>query len=323
MELVSKNLVSAALKIVGAPGMVILNAIDWKPLREVLEELDSKRGRPFKHEREAILKGFIYGYADGETNILAVWRVCTQGWKWKAFGFSSEPSYDTFRRFLEQTEPLMDELFQELVEQCKAKEIISGSAVAMDTSSLPTIFKNADLDAKWNYDASKDENYYGYAIHLVIDAATQLPLAFDLLRDKKVSYGKALQLWEKIAMKPEILTADSEYDIIKFLNKVLDNRTLPIIEYNPRNTKEPKVEKFRAEIYSLASFEWLNTKYRERSSIERANNTLKNDQKMAKFRVRGYERVRSHCFLHCILRLGYALAIEERGGEVTKTISAL
>ncbi|KXB03391.1 hypothetical protein AKJ45_01715 [candidate division MSBL1 archaeon SCGC-AAA261F19] len=220
-------------------------------------------------------------------------------------------------------EPLMNDLLKRAVDQCVDKGIISGDIAVMDTSKLPTIFKNADVDAKWNYDDMEKGYYYGYALHVVIDAATGLPLAFDLLKEKKVSFDKASDLWKRVRTWHNFLLADSEYDIIDFLNEVLNGRTLPIVEYNPRNVKQRKFERFRAEIYSLMDVKWLSEKYRKRSSIERSFNTMKNDLKTKEFCVRGYERVKSHCGLHYILRLGYALAAKEKGKPVTKTVTAL
>jgi hypothetical protein len=90
----------------------------------------------------------------------------------------------------------MDKIFQEVVRQCKEQGIISGRIVAMDTTDLPTLFQS-DLDAKWNYNATRKEYYHGYALHVVFDALTQLPIAVDFLRDKKVNFEKAWKLWKK------------------------------------------------------------------------------------------------------------------------------
>lgn len=57
----------------------------------------------------------------------------------------------------------MDELIQRAVEQCVDWRIILGGTATMDTSKLQTMFKNADLGAKWNYDDMEEEYYYGYA----------------------------------------------------------------------------------------------------------------------------------------------------------------
>lgn len=320
---IGKTVVRFALRTISATGYFIISAIEWEQFRKVLSELENRQGRPFVHERVAILKGFIYGYAEGKTSVLVVWQDCTKSWTWKALGFSKEPSYDTFRRFLAEVEPLMDDLLQRAVNQCVEGGIISGGIAAMDTSKLRAVFKNADLDAKWNYDDTEEEYYYGYALHVVIDAATGLPLTFDLLRDKKIDYDKAFDLWSKVQTWHNVLLADSEYDIIDFQNDVLDERNLPIVEYNPRSAKRKKVERFRAEIYSLMDLGWLGERYKMRSSVERSFNTIKNDLRTKEFRVRGFERVKSHCGLHYLLRLGYVLAAKEKGEPVTKTVSAV
>ncbi|KXA94392.1 hypothetical protein AKJ65_04590, partial [candidate division MSBL1 archaeon SCGC-AAA259E19] len=90
---IGKTVVRFALRTIDATGYFIISAIEWEQFREVLSELENRQGRPFVHERVAILKGFIYGYAEGKTSVLAVWQDCTKSWTWKALGFSKEPSY--------------------------------------------------------------------------------------------------------------------------------------------------------------------------------------------------------------------------------------
>lgn len=315
-------IVLAVLKAVGDRGVIILGAIDWEPLQEILVDLGKRRGRPFEHERIVILKAFIYAYANGKTSVLQVWKASTRPLIWNVLGFTEKPCYDTFRRFLEQAEPFMEGLFQEMVKQCKENNIISGRVVAMDTTDLPTLFQS-DLDARWNYNATKDEYYYGYALHVVFDAITQLPIAVDFLRGKKIDCRKAVKLWEAIPFRPDIFLADSEYDILKFQRLILDGLVLPVMEYNPRNTSERLPITYRAELYSYHSFEWLNTTYRWRAEAEHGFNILKEVLGLTEFRVRGYRRVKTHSFLHCMLRLGYALAVDKQNKPVTHTITVL
>ncbi|KXA94335.1 hypothetical protein AKJ65_04765, partial [candidate division MSBL1 archaeon SCGC-AAA259E19] len=57
---ISKRVVQFALRTIGATGYFIISAIEWEQFQEVLSELKNRQGRPFVHERVAILKGFIY-----------------------------------------------------------------------------------------------------------------------------------------------------------------------------------------------------------------------------------------------------------------------
>ena len=84
------------------------------------------------------------------------------------------------------------------------------------------------------------------------------------------------------------------------------------MEYNPRNTSERLPITYRAELYSYHSFEWLNTTYRWRAEAEHRFNILKGVLRLTEFRVGGYQRVKTHSFLHCMLRLGYALAADKQ-----------
>lgn len=315
------SLVLWVLKVIGDRGVKILEVVDWEPLGEVLRELESGRGRPFQHPRLAVLKGLLYGYANRNGSVLQVWKCSTRPFIRRFLGFDQRPSYDTYRRFLEQAEPLMDQLLQEVVKQCREEGLIQGRAAAMDTTALPTMFKS-DSDARWNWDASREEHYFGYALHAVLDPRTQLPVAADLLRSKKLNLARVRRLWKELHWKPDLLLADSEYDILEFLRLVHDRGTLPVVEYNPRNTVRKLPVRFRTELRSFKPREWLDREYRKRAEVEHGFSTLM-ELGLRDFRVRGFRRVKSHCFLQLIKRLGWGLAVDKEGGQVRKTLTAL
>jgi hypothetical protein len=129
------------------------------------------------------------------------------------------------------------------------------------------------------------------------------------------NYGK------KVMVRPDVLLADSEYDILEFQKRLLDI-VLAIIEYNPRKTKERLPIIYRAELSSYYNFEWLHTTYQLRAEAEHGFNILK-ELGLTKFRVRGYRRVKSHTYLQCMLRLGYALAVKDQEKPVTCTVTVL
>lgn len=46
MKSITKNVVHYVLRTIGIRGVLILDVVDWNPLREALEALKKKRGRP-------------------------------------------------------------------------------------------------------------------------------------------------------------------------------------------------------------------------------------------------------------------------------------
>jgi len=62
---------------------------------------------------------------------------------------------------------------------------ILGDYQAVDSTSIETPF-NDDPDATWNYDATKKKYYYGYRLLLVVDVATELPIAARFILGKQV-----------------------------------------------------------------------------------------------------------------------------------------
>lgn len=110
----------------------------------------------------------------------------------------------------------------------------------------------------------------------------------------------------------EIL-GDSAYDTLEFHGRCLDDWTLPICTYNPRNTTDPldivfRVEAFTEEYGVQLDRAALTDAFAGRIAGERFFSGLKEDDRKLTFRVQGRQRVETHVGLVLINRLVTALA---------------
>jgi IS5 family transposase len=153
-------------------------------------------------------------------------------------GFSKDnmPGEDALSRFLKklsQHAPLFDEFIQELVN--KLRELLPqfGAKLAVDSTDILAYANGhrehpADRDAKWGAkkkgnskakEKTEPEVYYwfGYKLHLVVDALYELPLAFILTpaNEADTSYLKPLLQKARVDQeqsRSEVVITDKGYD---------------------------------------------------------------------------------------------------------------
>jgi hypothetical protein len=183
-------------------------------------------------------------------------------------------------------------LVRRLVEQ----GIISGRALIIDASKLPTWYHD-DPDARWN----KFLNIKGYKIHLVLDHLSMLPVMFAvtpanvadnvpailLLLAAKVLFGLGIR----------VVRADAAYWTEAILIFILFGlRAWPAIDYNLRRLGK----KF---LVSLEFSAWWQHHRQKRGDIERAFGILKRWYGLKAFYVQGLENVTRHALLTCLAML--------------------
>jgi hypothetical protein len=124
-----------------------------------------------------------------------------------------------------------------------------------------------------------------------------------------------LECYERVIENRTVteILGDSAYDTLEFHSRCLENRTLPICTYNPRNTNEPldivfRVEAFVEEYGVQLDRGALKEAVAGRIAGERFFSGLKEDDRKLTFRVQGRQRVETHVGLVLIDRLVTALA---------------
>ena len=103
-----------------------------------------------------------------------------------------------------------------LIAQLVAIGGITGKKIAIDSSHIIAYSnpkKHSDPDAEWGC-KREDFYFFGYKIHLVVDAETQLPIEVEVSPGNDADGPKAKSLIEKAQelISPEMAAMDSAYD---------------------------------------------------------------------------------------------------------------
>jgi hypothetical protein len=153
-------------------------------------------------------------------------------------GASAAPSEDAFGRFLVVVMERLDELlgiFDQLVEALRAKLPGLGERLAVDSKAIRSWGRlvrdedkrqqddrRRDVDADWGTKTykgiradgtqwEKTRYWFGYKLHLMVDATYELPLAFDLSQASSSDMDNLMPLVEQLADKhPELAEAAEE-----------------------------------------------------------------------------------------------------------------
>lgn len=154
-------------------------------------------------------------------------------------GFSQDniPSHDALSRFLKKLaehEDLLEKCFSELVKEARGNLPEFGDKLAVDSTDIKAYANGhrkipSDPDARWGAKGAshhgapaKDkqrETYYwfGYKLHLVVDALYELPVSFKLTAANESDITQMESLLKKAGAdqpesRPEAVIADKGYD---------------------------------------------------------------------------------------------------------------
>jgi len=316
MQLLLDNpIVQELLDILENEGKAVLQHLDLSCIDRLFDQTRSTaRGRPRVYPPSANLKALLYGLAEGRRTIRAISRTIHTSMALAFLGLSRGMSYATLDRFWAQFATLAEAAFNALT-QVIANLGILGAVQAVDSTSIATPFKD-DPDARWSYDATKEEYYFGYGLLLVVDVGTQLPIAARFVQRKQATKKEwAMVIHDALQVKrPRVLLGDSGLDIVELQEQLMDDGVLPIIPYNPRNADEPLPIKYRSEdlIHQRTDKVSLNRReldrtYLQRNAVENTNNVLK-QMGLEDIHVRGWNAVKTWTYLILFLRLAIAIA---------------
>jgi transposase len=325
--LLENKWVKSFLKFVHNRGKGILERVDLGFLNDLFQKGESERGRPPTYRPEQNFKAVVYGYAQGKYEATEIARLMEDGVARSVCGYmEGTPSHDTLSRFLRKLSKVVEKVFKRLLKQIKKLGITKGEEQVIDGTSIETRFKS-DPDAKWNWDSTENEYYWGYGLLQVVCPHTHLPLAALFTDGKHVTASQSVQALKQAGevFSPRWVIGDGEFDALEVHGHVLGCGGIPVIRYNPRNTRNPPPIKFRVQLWLDKPPEWLEEKYRHRSEVEHAISSLKEGFGLEKFSVKGWNGVKTHIFLCLILRLMHAIACHKQNplANVRKTLTLL
>lgn len=314
-ELLEKGWVRDMLSKLKSKGNAVLKHLDLSIVNVLLEQSKkTNRGRPPEYLPDAKLRGILYCFASNIQKIRSMAQLLKETLPCLICGYQdTSPSASTLSRFFHVLEAIIEEVFHLL--SCFAARLgIFSNIFLGDTTSIEV--SPGDPDGKWNYDATKEQWYYGYGLNLIVDWKTHLPVAAVFNTGKHVGnmeIRKAITRMYQVKT-PTRWIADSEFDTKQTHKILMGQKTLPVIRYNPRNSSDPLPISFRVESIVREQTKGkvsMNRKqllrdYRMRIEVEHSISTIKT-LGLEHPSVQGYKAVKTHTFLILIHRLALGI----------------
>ena len=223
--------------------VIVLEGLDAEKLLAVLERerRTGRKGRSMRGMWSALIAGVVYQSPSlaGVGRLLkknkSIREVC-------GFAMDKIPDEDALGRFLKKLvihEKEVEECFESMVEQMRQLFPGFGQKLVGDSTDIAAWSKGhrrqpSDRDAKWGAkntsprgekaeggkrDRKKDDLYYwfGYKLHLLIDALTELPVSFAVTPANVADTVELPNLMERAKLKrpeakPEAVILDKGYD---------------------------------------------------------------------------------------------------------------
>ena len=243
------------------PIKVIFDNIDWSFIHPLVKDRYSPQGAE-GYEPISLMKAQLLIYlreVSSDRKLASALRYNARLCLLCGFNFLRTPSNGTFTNFRDRLgEELFYEILHQLIAQAMALKIILGGDTAIDSTHL-WAYSNAfgkktcscqgkchcprsysDSDANWGH-KTKEYVFFGYKVHLIVDAKSQLPLDVKVTPANEADSPQAKPLLQTVRKRhselPINTTAmDSAYDAYENYRFAIEEiGATPIIALNPRN----------------------------------------------------------------------------------------
>ncbi len=302
-------------------------------LGHVLEDVDSPGpGRPPIYPAKGMFLCwlFIYlGVADSQRRLI---DLLNRHPEWRdRLGFDERvPDQSTLTWFKNhRASHIFQKVFDETVRRLVRAGIIRGEHVVVDASLFKAYSnprkkdeagKPSDSDASWAKETSTGRWVYGYKLHVVSCADSELPISATVTTGKRNDSPFFPQLIKKASGFPipiHIVGADGNYHSAKNHLEAHGLGASTVIPLPKRRHREPRTlaQWLRLHPIIKRGSELYRRLRRKRQSIERVFSRLKSHFNLDELRGRGLVRVKQHVLLSLIGMLVYALTAAKRGFE--------
>jgi IS5 family transposase len=285
-------------------------------------------GRP-GHSVRALWRAYLASFVLNMPSTNALIRRLEEDAGLRALcGFDELPSRWTFGRFIVRLGAhvdLVEQVFNGLTQEVRQHlHGAFGDTMAIDSSvirtySNPDRKRVSDPEASWTVKEHDGQGrakwYFGYKLHISVDADTELPVAAIITTAKTHDTTQLLPLLAKArqdsGLTPRWVLADAGYDSNANVEGVAhEYAARPIIKRRVgrkssiwhEGTKRP----LRLRI-NVKSDEW-KAAYRRRQSVERVFSKLKEHRSLGKHTRRGLQRVTLLCLSSLIVVQATAVA---------------
>jgi len=242
------------------PTKIIFDNIDWSFIHHLVSGRYSPQGAE-GYDPISLFKAqlLIYlGEVSSDRKLASALRYNGRLCLLCGFNFLKTPSNGTFTNFRDRLgEDIFYEILHRLIAQATLLTVIIGGDTAIDSTHLWAYSSKfgkktcsckgkchhprdySDPDARWGA-KSKDYIFFGYKVHLIVDAKSQLPLDVKVTPANEGDSPQAKPLLKGAKQRhPEIridsASMDSAYDSYENYRFAIEAmRTAPIIALNPR-----------------------------------------------------------------------------------------
>jgi IS5 family transposase len=302
-------------------------------LGHVLETVDSPGpGRPPVYPAEAMFLCwlFIYlGVAESQRRLI---DLLNRHPEWRSrLGFDERvPDQSPLTWFKNhRASHVFPRVFDETVRRLVRAGIIRGEHVVVDASLFQAYSnprkkdksgKPSDPDASWGFESSTGRWVYGYKLHVVSCADSELPIAVAVTTGKRGDSPLFPQLLRKASGFPvpiHVVGADGNYHSAKNHLEAHGLGVSTVIPLPKRRHREPRTLAQRLRLHPLIKrgSQLYRRLTRKRQSIERVFSRLKSHFNLDNLRGKELVRVKQHVLLSLTGMLVYALTAAKRGFE--------
>lgn len=318
------TLVCWILKLLGDRHALVFLIVDWNKIEKQLNGI-KRRGAPDSYPRIQKFQILFWGYLHNTRSPTQIVRSVKRnpfarlvlGW--------SVPSHDAITDCIQTYNTAMDQIFCVLRDEAIMKGIVQTDIQIEDPTSIATKYRS-DKDAKWSVKkgGKKKKWYFGYGLNARIDPFSHLPISLLFIQSKKTNFEEIKELDRK-SLPCELYLADSEFDIVDWIEDLVNNGALPVVPYNRRRYGKKRI-KYRIQEYTnKIGVRWLKKASRLRVEIEHNWSTDKERFGLEDVHIRGWEKVETHSYLCLITRYADALAVHRHhpGVSVRKSFISL
>jgi hypothetical protein len=236
--------------------------LDHIPDEKLMQTLEKQRGKgrndyPVRAVWNSILAGIVYQHPTIESLRRELSRNGQLRFMCGFRGKKQVPGADVYSRFLKNlyhNEKLADEIFNKLVDELETLLPDFGKELAIDGKGISSVAtgynknkkpdRRRDLDADWGikkYKGTRKDGtlwektvkWFGYCLHLIVDANYELPIAYELTTASKSESKQAHKMINNLVQKhPDLikkcqtLAGDKAYDDTKLHKKLWDKYSI-------------------------------------------------------------------------------------------------
>lgn len=268
MATISQTVLFSWKKVEASPEILrLVRVLEELPDRSIIRKLVRQRkGKRNDYPIEAVWNSLVAGIVFGHSSIESLRReLGRNGELRQACGFDplqcdkAVPPASVYSRFiakLYENRGLIDAMFHELLDSLAALLPDFGRDLAADGKAIQTL-GGKDPDAAWgakktyltagaNGNNKHTKWWFGYKLHLIVDANYELPVAFEVTKANVAETTRLMPMVEEFKEKhpvlharAEALSADKGYDSAKDKAALYDKHDIvPLIDTRNMHTEK-------------------------------------------------------------------------------------